>query len=386
MRISASDISFDTQTNSQTYTHIREQLTEGYVLTGSNFSKNNLIAGTHTEQTRTETTNQITETPTYSDLRQDAARENVGKYTLDQLLTNITGRDSTSLFELTPEDKMKIELLKKIYEHLTGKTFHSGVLDLSNTSTNSGNIENPSSESSSTPSAISLATEVGAVEYGLDYRYTETTEHQEQLQFQAKGQVRTADGKVIDLDLQLNLSRSASESESLHIRMGAALKDPLVINFSGQAAELTANKISFDIDMDGDQELIHQLSEQSGYIALDHNGNGQIDDGSELFGASSGNGFKELAAYDDDHNGFIDENDDAWDKLRIWVQHDDGSSSLFTLAEKDVGALYLGYTDTDWDLNAGPNSDEIAGKVRATGLFLTESGDTGTLQQVDLVI
>ena len=168
--------------------------------------------------------------------------------------------------------------------------------------------------------------------------------------------------------------------------MGAALKDPLVINFSGQAAELTSQQISFDIDMDGETELIHQLSEQSGYIALDRNGNEQIDDGSELFGAATGNGFDELAAYDDDGNGFIDENDAVWDNLRIWVQQDDGSSSLFTLAEEGVGALYLGYETTEWELTAGPNSNEIAGQVRATGLFLTEQGETGTLQQVDLVI
>jgi len=377
MRISASDISFDTQSDKLTHTHVTEELTEGYVPSGSTFSKENLIAGTHTEHSKTDKVHDnSTEKPTYSDLRKKLAQDNTGKYSLDQLLNNVSKRSNTNLFELTPEDKLKIMLLKKIYESLTGKTFHVGILDLSSSSSSSTQA-NP---------AIALANESGALAYGIDYRYEETIEQQERLQFQAQGQVRTADGNVIDLDLELNLSRSVSESQHFRIRMGAALKDPLVINFSGQAAELTSQQISFDIDMDGETELIHQLSEQSGYIALDRNGNEQIDDGSELFGAATGNGFDELAAYDDDGNGFIDENDAVWDNLRIWVQQDDGSSSLFTLAEKGVGALYLGYETTEWELTAGPNSNEIAGQVRATGLFLTEQGETGTLQQVDLVI
>ena len=198
--------------------------------------------------------------------------------------------------------------------------------------------------------------------------------------------MRTADGRVIDLNLQLNMNRSLSENHSFQIRLGAALKDPLVINFSGQAAELSTDTIEFDIDSDGELDTVHRLDDASGYIALDKNNNGSIDNGNELFGAQSGNGFKELAAYDDDNNGFIDEGDAIWDQLRIWVQHDDGSSSMFTLADKDIGALYLGYSRTDWELSAGQHSDEMAGKIRATGLFLTEEGETGTLQQVDLVV
>ncbi len=40
----------------------------------------------------------------------------------------------------------------------------------------------------------------------------------------------------------------------------------------------------------------------------------KINDGSELFGTSSGDGFKDLATYDEDENGWIDENDSIFSK------------------------------------------------------------------------
>ncbi|WP_415896999.1 hypothetical protein ACMXYX_15085 [Neptuniibacter sp. QD72_48] len=383
MRIAASDIALESAAHQSTYTEIREHLTEGYVRAGDAFNKENLVEGSHRERVVKEV-NQSTQAndSTYADFRKQMERENVGKYSLDQLITKTTG-SSSSLFELNPEDKIKIELLKKLFESMTGKSFNVGMLDAQAV----GNSGNNSTTEQATTSASQLSITSGeALEHGFEYSYSETTTSTEQVQFQVQGQVRTADGRVIDLNLQLNMSRSLSENHSFQIRLGAALKDPLVINFSGQAAELSADTIEFDIDSDGELDTVHRLDDSSGYIALDKNNNGAIDNGNELFGAQSGNGFKELAAYDDDNNGFIDEGDAIWDQLRIWVQHNDGSSSMFTLADKDIGALYLGYSRTDWELSAGQYSDEMAGKIRATGLFLTEEGETGTLQQVDLVV
>mgnify|MGYP000465316364 CR=1 FL=1 len=50
----------------------------------------------------------------------------------------------------------------------------------------------------------------------------------------------------------------------------------------------------------------------SGYLALNKNGDGVINDGSELFGTASGDGFYDLSMYDEDGNGWIDENDHAY--------------------------------------------------------------------------
>ena len=383
MRIAASDIALESAAHQSSYKEVREHLTEGYVRQGDAFNKDNLVAGSHRESIERESLTEVKEEKaTYSDIRQMIAKQDAGKYTLDQLMTKSTGV-SNSLLELTPEDKLKIEMLIRLFESLTGKRFNVGMM---NTPAVGGSSNSNTESLSGDSSELTISSVEGPLEHGFEYSYSETTVKQEQVQFQATGQVRTADGKVIDLNLQLNMSRSTSENRSLMIRMGAALKDPLVINFGGKAAELSSDTLEFDIDSDGDQELIHRLAESSGYIALDKNANGEVDDGSELFGATSGNGFKELAEYDDDKNGFIDEGDAIWEKLQIWVQHSDGSSSMFSLAEKGVGALYLGYTRTDWDLEAGENSQNLGGKIRATGLFLTEEGQTGTLQQVDLVV
>ncbi|MDI6602302.1 MAG: hypothetical protein QME46_11105 [Thermoanaerobacteraceae bacterium] len=42
----------------------------------------------------------------------------------------------------------------------------------------------------------------------------------------------------------------------------------------------------------------------------------------------TGNGFQELMQFDDDSNSWIDENDDIFDKLRIWTKDSDGCYTL----------------------------------------------------------
>ena len=55
----------------------------------------------------------------------------------------------------------------------------------------------------------------------------------------------------------------------------------------------------------------------SGLLALDKNGDGIINNGTELFGPNTQDGFSELSKYDSDGNGWIDENDSVYDNLRI---------------------------------------------------------------------
>jgi hypothetical protein len=78
----------------------------------------------------------------------------------------------------------------------------------------------------------------------------------------------------------------------------------------------------------------------SGFLVFDRNGNGKADNGSELFGVASGNGFADLRRLDEDRNGWIDENDSAWRQLAVW-----SGSGFASLAERQVGALYTGAVD-----------------------------------------
>ena len=90
------------------------------------------------------------------------------------------------------------------------------------------------------------------------------------------------------------------------------------------------------------------LSKGSGYLALDTNADGIINDGSELFGTQSGNGFKDLLSHDEDGNGWIDEADSIFQKLKIWTMDENGVSTLLDLAEAGLGAIYLGYENTEF--------------------------------------
>lgn len=212
------------------------------------------------------------------------------------------------------------------------------------------------------------------------YEETETTG------FSTKGAVVTADGRSIDFNLDLYLSRSFMETfdmESQTICETLSLCDPLVINLDGPAPDLLDQKFLFDLDNDGILDEISKMGSGSGYLAIDRDGNGRIDNGGELFGALTGDGFSDLAAYDSDGNGWIDEGDDIWDKLLIWTQDQEGNDILYRLADKGIGAIGLQNADTGFSLNS-MSDNHTNGIIRKTGVFLYENGGVGTVQHLDL--
>lgn len=226
-----------------------------------------------------------------------------------------------------------------------------------------------------------------AAGYGIEYERHETRYEAEQSSFQAQGLVKTADGREIAFNLQLSMSREHLEQSDVSVRLGDAApqaKDPLVINFNGSAAQLTAARFSFDLDADGNTEQISFVAPGSGFLALDRNQDGQINNGSELFGPASGDGFSELAAYDQDGNHWIDESDAVFTQLGIWSKDAQGNDQLATLKAAGVGALYLGSTSTEFSLKDASN--QPAGQVRSSGIYLNEDGSAGSLQQIDLAV
>ena len=181
------------------------------------------------------------------------------------------------------------------------------------------------------------------------------------------------------------MSRSFVEMAEEQIDFGQPrLCDPLVINLNANVASVSDQKFFFDIDADGTQEEISMLNKNSGYLALDHNEDGIINDGNELFGTQSGNGFKDLLAYDEDGNGWIDEADSIFQRLKIWTMDENGTSTLIDLKEANVGAIYLGYENTEFSLKN--EAHETNAVIQKTGLFLYEDGTSGTVQQMDLAV
>jgi hypothetical protein len=285
------------------------------------------------------------------------------------------GVDASDKTEMIGDLRMRI--LQAIFERLTGRKFQ---------------VINPAEAVPPTAvegvpvaqkSEAAAASEPGSAGYGLVYDYHESSYESQKTDFAAGGVITTADGKTIDFSVNLSMSREFYSEQNINIRAGDALKDPLVINFSGAAAQLTQRNFNFDIDANGTKDQIAFVAPGSGFLALDKNHDGRINDGSELFGTASGDGFRDLRAYDDDGNNWIDENDAIFQSLRIWSKNNEGGDQLTALGKAGVGALYLGHVATPFSMKDGEN--QLLGKVRATGLVIMESGQAVTMQQVDLV-
>lgn len=277
---------------------------------------------------------------------------------------------------LDAKARLEVSIMKLLVEQITGRRIR--VLDpQSLTKSNDEEATAAAQQGADQPAAASAG-------FGLRYEYHEYHHESEHSEFQAQGTVKTADGREIEFNASLSMSREFTKESHLLIEAGDALKDPLVLNFEGNAAELTQRDFRFDIDMDGSEDQIAFVKSNSGFLALDKNNDGIINDGSELFGPTSGNGFKELAEYDSDGNQWIDENDPIYTKLRIWSRDDSGNQQLLGLGAKNVGAIYLGHVATPFEINNANN--EQLGQVRSSGVFLKEDGEVATIQQVDLVV
>ncbi len=200
----------------------------------------------------------------------------------------------------------------------------------------------------------------------------------------ARGVVKTADGKAIDFRLSVAMSRTAVSQSAVSERAGAAVQDPLVINFAGTAAQLTDAHFEFDLNADGAAESVAFVRAGSGMLALDRNGDGKVNDGRELFGPATGNGFAELASFDVDGNRWIDQADPVFSNLRVWTKDEAGQDNLATLGESGVGAIHLDPVASSFDLVGADQA--TAGVVRSTSVYLSESGQAGSVQQVDLVV
>ncbi|MDD4111738.1 MAG: hypothetical protein PHC56_01750 [Herbinix sp.] len=86
-----------------------------------------------------------------------------------------------------------------------------------------------------------------------------------------------------------------------------------------------------------------------------------------------------------DGNGWIDENDSVFSRLKVWTKDAEGNDYLMDLKEADVGAIYLGNADTQFSLKNDEN--KLNAEIKKTGIYLRESsGVVGTLNHVDMVI
>jgi len=128
---------------------------------------------------------------------------------------------------------------------------------------------------------------------------------------------------------------------------------PIAIDLNGDGIHTIARQDmtgSFDLLGTGKAIQTGWLSKGDGFLAIDSNHNGQIDDISELFGGSAkGDGFAKLASYDSNGDGFVDASDADFASLLIWQDaNSDGKTDageLVSLTQAGVTSLKLAYTD-----------------------------------------
>lgn len=270
------------------------------------------------------------------------------------------------------------QIIKRVFKAITGRDFK-----LFSPEELKAQAEDVSYQE---PLQAPLASEgPGSSGSGLVYQRSVSYSESQTMTFNAEGSITTKDGQNINFSVSLNMSRSFYAESNLEIRAGDAAKiDPLVINFDGNAAELSSTHFQFDIDANGSLDQIALLKPGSGMLALDKNQDGTINDGSELFGPKSGNGFADLAAYDEDSNQFIDEGDTIYQQLRVWQRYEDGSEQLLALGDKKIGAIFLGHITTPFQLKSSDNTS--LGEVASSGVYLKEDGTAGSVQQINFTV
>ena len=142
---------------------------------------------------------------------------------------------------------------------------------------------------------------------------------------------------------------------------------PIIISLEDSRLRLTdlESGVAFDLNADGRKERMSWTAQgaEEAFLVIDRNQNGQIDDGTELFGdhspqlpSSEKNGFRALAVFDDPLNGgngdgWVDSSDPVYEHLGLWVDRNhDGlsqASELSGLAERGVEAVGVEYTRSE---------------------------------------
>lgn len=220
----------------------------------------------------------------------------------------------------------------------------------------------------------------GAVQFDLKYRRQESYREAEATSFRASGSVATADGRQIDFNAALDLARVYARTEIISLRATGTISP------AGQVADPAEGQgpapAPAPVPAGAPPPSQQALSLGGSALGLDQNGDGQIDVTTELVG-QSGNGFSELAQYDEDGNGFIDEGDSIFSKLALVDQGPNGLTAD-PLAVRGVGAIYTGSVSTPYRYTDGSN--QTVATLSRSGVYLNENGTPGIAQQVDVLI
>ena len=181
-------------------------------------------------------------------------------------------------------------------------------------------------------------------------------------------------------------------------------ESPLVLDLNGDGQlsltdvwdEKTSVKalVRFDMALEGHPTPTGWVNRQDAFLAMDKNGNGKIDNASELFGEYTNaevlgpktfkNGFEALANFDENHDGIVDTKDKNYGKLLVWTDKNQNGSSdpgeLKSLTAHAINSISLTYKDLRTSSGSFPM---IAGnEVRFSGSYTKANGKTHAISDV----
>ncbi len=153
--------------------------------------------------------------------------------------------------------------------------------------------------------------------------------------------------------------------------------DPLILDLDGDGIETisrASSKLFYDFDGDLFAEQSGWLQGDDGFLVRDANGNGRIDDVTEMFGGVGVSGYEELSGFDTDGNNAIDAADEIFAELQVWRdinqdrQTDEGE--LFSLDDLGIISISLETTELGFETPDGTRLD-------ASGKFTWADGSQG---------
>ena len=166
-------------------------------------------------------------------------------------------------------------------------------------------------------------------------------------------------------------------------------KSPLIVDLDGDGIETVgvSDGVYFDHDGNGFAEKSGWVGKDDGLLVRDINGNGQIDDGTELFGnnsvlssgAKAANGFEALKELDSNKDGVFNSSDEAWNEVKVWKDMNQNgfveNGELLSMEEVNIKEINLSYQNE----NIKDINENIIGQ---TGSFIKNDNSAGNISDI----
>ena len=193
----------------------------------------------------------------------------------------------------------------------------------------------------------------------------------------------------IDFSIIFNGEKELRTSLQDLYRTAEVQTSPLILDLDGDGVETTsvANGIYFDHDGNGFAEKSGWVGKDDGLLVRDINGNGQIDNGTELFGNNSvlsngqkaANGFEALKDLDSNNDGVFNNQDTAWNEVKVWKDSNQNGivdeGELLTMEQANISGINLDY-------QTGSNEDLSGNAHKQTSTITKTDGTTSTITDV----